>query len=87
MANWIEIPGPMWVNLDQIERIQVMKLTNPTESYRVMGFCSGGPFPLADDIYDKDKAEQVAKAIISAGGTNLTVVSPDLRDEGVRFQV
>lgn len=79
MANWIEIPGPVWVNLDMVTAIRVVRITNPSESYRVVAESDSGNITLADRLRDASSSERVIRNLLRTANLQPPVLDPSMQ--------
>lgn len=78
MANWIEIPGHRWINLDALVEIRV-KQNHTLSSWQVEGTLQdGGGVQLAIDLRTEERGIQVARAFLRTGGVQVKTVDPKI---------
>ena len=77
--TWVKLPDGDVVNTDQMQFLQVTKLTNPREQFRVVAYFSGHVHLLADNLYQHEAAQKVLEAFLQAAGIKSVTLNPDLR--------
>ena len=79
--NWIKLPTGLVVNMNLVETLDIIKITNPKDSFQVVAVSGGHRHVLAEGLYQYEKAAQVRDAVLYCAGIKPIEVEADMREK------
>jgi len=77
--TWIKLPTGLIINMDNVDSLDINKITNPRDMFQVVCVQSGHRQVLAEELYQLEAAQKVIEAVLRAADITPVPVETDLR--------